>query len=508
MMMSCCVSAHSVAADWLQFGYDAAHSGNNAAETTITAADVSQRITLYANPFNLPAIVDSAPVYARGVATANGTRNLLFLLGSDTTEDFWAKNSTLMAIDADTGSIVWSHVISALVINGQTSSQHASSSPAIDPAKQYVYSFGIDGYAHKYRIGDGVEMLTPGPAGWPQQVTLKPYVEKVASGLTIATWKGTSYLEVVTSGRYGDGGDYQGHLVSINLDTGARTVFNFMCSNVSTLLAEGSCPTSLGGAWGRGGATFDSATGRIYVTSGNGIFDADTGGTNWGDSVLALAPNGTGLGANMPYDSYTPSNFQYLYTSDLDLGSISLAILPAPAGSIVSHLGMQVGKDAVLRLIDLDNMSGAGASAHVGGELQLLNVQQGGSWMSEQPAVWVNPADGSTWLFVGNGYGLSAVRLGLDGSHRPVLSYAWNVSDHSTSPIVANGVLYYLGGFNGGIVARDPLTGTMLGTSPTLGPSHWQSPILADGAIYVTDSANRLWRLVLDRIFKDGFDGP
>ncbi len=37
---------------------------------------------------------------------------------------------------------------------------------------------------------------------------------------------------------------------------------------------------------------------------------------------------------------------------------------------------MQTGKDSKLRLLDLDNMSGAGAAGGVGGEIELINVPQ------------------------------------------------------------------------------------------------------------------------------------
>ena len=482
------------AADWPQFGYDATHSGSNTAETTITAATVPQMASLYANPVTLSSTVDSAPVYLSGVATPGGTKNLLFFL---------SKNGKVLAIDAATGGEVWSHQTSG--------TQPTTASPVIDPNRLFVYSYGTDGNAHKYQVGDGSEILT---GGWPQLITLKPSVEKGASGLTIANSGATNYLVVVTDGYIGDGGDYQGHLVSINLATGARNVFNAMCSNLGVVLANGGCPSGrMSGIWGRGGATFDAATGRVYIATGNGQFNANTGGFNWGDSVLALAADGTGNGGGMPRDSYTPSNYQSLGDSDTDLGSISPAILPVPAGSAVAHLGMQVGKDAVLRLINLDNMSGGGAPAHVGGELQLLDVQQGGSGMREQPAVWSNPGDGSTWLFIGNSSGLSGVQLGLNANHQPVLTARWTTGGSSTSPIVANGVLYHAGSCSGGtcVVAHNPLTGAVLWTSPAIGGVHWQSPILVNGALYITDNNAKLWKFGLtsaDLIFVDGFDGP
>lgn len=493
------------AADWLQFGNDAAHSGVNAAESAIQPGNVASLAAPYA-PVTLPGKVDSAPVYASGIVTANGTRNLLFTFATSSLTDHGMTSTlgTLLAIDAESGDVVWSKTTTG-------SDQHASSSPAIDPARTFVYSFGLDGYVHKYAIADGSEVDTGGPTGWPQQVTLKPDVEKVASGLTIATGATGSFLEVVTDGYNGDGGDYQGHLVSIDLGSGARKVFNFMCSTVTTLLANGGCPSGrMSGAWGRGGATVDVAASRIYVTSGNGKFNANTtGGHNWGDSVLALGLDGTGGGTGLPHDSYTPSNFQQLDDQDADLGSVSLALMPAPTGSGVAHLGVQTGKDAKLRLIDLDDMSGAGAPGHSGGEVQLLAVPQGGGVRAQQPAVWTD-GEGVTWLFVGNSNGLSALTLGLQGS-TPTLTPQWMKTGSASSPAIVNGILFVAGACTGGkcIIARGAGMGDVLWTSPVIGSLHWQSPIVVDGAVYVIDSSSTLWKFALpqnDTIFANGFE--
>jgi hypothetical protein len=60
--------------------------------------------------------------------------------------------------------------------------------------------------------------------------------------------------------------------------------------------------------------------------------------------------------------------------------------------------------------------------------------------------------------------------------------------------------------------AADPVTGNVLWTSSEhLGSLHWQSPILVNGAIYITDGSH-LHRFDnnaadTDLIFQDGFDG-
>ncbi len=478
------------AADWMQFGYDAAHTGVNPSETLVSPSNVASLVTKYS--VNMATYVDSAPVYLSNVSTPGGTKNLLFALGN---------NGRFMAIDAATGTEIWHKT--------QSGTQPTTASPAIDPGRQYVYSYGIDGKAHKYQVGDGTEITT---GGWPELITSKTNAEKGAGGLTIANAGGVNWLYVVTDGYIGDGGDYQGHITSINLSTGAQVVFNTLCSNLTTHLGNGDCATHQSGIWGRGGATYDAATDRVYIATGNGHYNASTGGFNWGDSTLALAHDGTGAGGGMPRDSYTPTNFQQLDDQDIDLGSISLVIMKAPSGSTVSHLGMQTGKDAKLRLINLDNMSGAGAPAHVGGEIQLMNVPQGGGGMREQPATWVD-GSGTAWLFVANGSGLSGLTLGLNGSNVPQLTSVWQNGDSTTSPVVANGVLYSYSDCSGGtcIVGRNPATGTVIWASEHLSGPHWASPIIVNGVVYAMDTTGKLWAFGLDQlpdeIFGNGFDG-
>jgi len=497
------VCSSALADDWTQFGYDAAHTGNNTAETTINAGNVSQLITLY--NVDLPAGVDGAPIYVSNVATSSGTKNVLFAFGSSSLGDFSSTMGTIMAIDASDGSVIWSH-------NTTGSTQHASSSPAVDAARQYVYSFGVDGFVHKYAIGTGVEVTTGGPTGWPQAITLKPDVEKVASRLTIASTGGTEYLVAVTNGYDGDGGDYQGHIVSIDLSNGVHTVFNAMCSTVTMLLADGGCPNGReSGIWGRGGAAYDAATNQIYVTTGNGQFRLDSTHHNWGDSVLALGLDGSGSGGGMPRDSYTPTNFQDLDNADIDLGSISLAIVRAPTGSSVAHIGVQGGKDAMLRIINLDDMSGQGGPGQVGGELQLIDAPAGAGGMREQPAAWVDTnGDGASWVFVASFNGVAGVKMELNGT-QPSMNPVWQVGGAATSPILANGILYSFANCSGNtcIVARDPTTGDVLWNSETVSQPHWQSPILINGVIYAIDGNGSLWAFGLphtDNIFNNGFD--
>ena len=506
------------ATDWPQFGYDGAHSGFNRAESGYSTAMGNSILHHYA----LPVSVDSAPIFVGDVATPAGIRDLLFVV---------SKSGTLLALDADAPSlsVLWSRQP-----NG--TGTLTTGSPAIDPERQNVFAYGLDGNVHKYSIGDGTEVLTSGSSsgkvsGWPQISTLKPDVEKGASGLSIATaGSGTTFLYSVTDGYIGDAGDYQGHITAINLATDTQKVFNTECSALTVHFVkngltsgggQNDCASKQNGIWGRAGAIYDAGTDRVFITTGNGPYNASSGGFDWGDSVLALNPDGSGAGGGMPEDSYTPATFQNLQSADADIGSVSIALVPAPSGTAAAylHLGVQAGKDGCVRLLNLANLSGFGAPAHVGGELQALDIPGGthcatgsnGPEVKPQPAVWVNPADGSSWIYVATyNSGFVAYKVALSGAGVPSLVQQWTGSSGS-SPVVANGVVYYMSGTH--LRALDAVSGTSVqaGGSSWLttanGGVHWQSPILVNGRLYVIDNANpsQLWVYALDGVFRGGF---
>src|SRR5689334_7694462 len=70
------VEAQVLDYDWLQFGGDAQHSGNNAQESIISPDNVKDLKKLF--QVTLPAAVDGPPVYLRAVKTAQGIKDLLF----------------------------------------------------------------------------------------------------------------------------------------------------------------------------------------------------------------------------------------------------------------------------------------------------------------------------------------------------------------------------------------------------------------------------------------------
>jgi outer membrane protein assembly factor BamB len=469
--------------DWLQFNGDAAHSGNNVLESALDRNSVPALALKF--QVALPAVADGTPVVLQGVATPSGVRDLLFVT---------TKAGHIVALDASTGMTVWSHLYGSgacTVNNRGATACYTTSSPAIDPNRLHVYSYGLDGYVHKLQVGDGVEITI---GGWPQLGTLKGFDEKGSSALAIATANGSTFLYVTHGGYPGDNGDYQGHLTAIDLGTGAQKVFNAMCSDqpvhFASVPASPSCPGFRSAIWARPGVVYDAGSNRIYVATGNGSYTGNQSGTDWSETVLALNPDGSGAGG-VPLDTYTPAEFQSLDASDADLGSAGPAILPAPAGSSVQHLALQTGKDGRLRLIDLANLSGQDGPGHLGGEIgAVIDVPQGGGDVLPQPAVWVNPGDGSTWAFVANTQGVSGLQVVLGPGSVPALNPQWQNNVRGSSPIVANNVLYYAS--SNALQALDPTSGSVLWSTSQIGGIHWQSPIVANGAVYIADESVHL----------------
>lgn len=485
----------AAAYDWPQFNGDSQHSGNNTQETTLTALNVHGVQHLF--QITLPSNADSAPVSLQGVSTASGTADLVFVT---------TRAGHLSALNARTGATVWSvlHGSDTCQINNPapvpnpSNPCHTNASPAIDPNRQYIYAYGLDGYAHKHQVADGIEVFG---GGWPELATTKPFNEKGSSALSIATTPSGTFLYVANGGYPGDQGDYQGHLTTINLATGAQHVFNTLCSNqmdvhfVQTPGTPDCAGETRSAIWARPGVVYDAATNHIYMATGNGAFNAAL--HHWGDTVFALNPDGTGNANGDPLDSYTPSDFQHLFDFDLDLGSAAPAILPTPPGCAVPNLAVQGGKDGKIRLVNLGNLGG------LGGEIpgSLVDAPGQGATLTA-PAVWVNPSDGATWAFLSTTSGVAGLQLTCPNGGQPSLQVMWQHTGagmgSTSSPLVANGVLYAAID-SGALSAFNPVSGNSLWTT-TVGAIHWESPLVANGVLYMADESNHLTAFALPGI--------
>ena len=107
-----------------------------------------------------------------------------------------------------------------------------------------------------------------------------------------------------------------------------------------------------GGIWASDTGPGADANGDIYVPTGNGTFDASTGGRDYGDSVLKLALQGSSI---VVRDYFTPHDQAQLSDADADLGSSGPLLLPdQPAPH--RHLLLQPTKGSMIYVIDRDRM--------------------------------------------------------------------------------------------------------------------------------------------------------
>ena len=204
-------AARSQNYDWPQFNFDPQHSGNDTKETKSAPQNIGSLHQLF--KISLPSVADGAPAYLSDIKTQSGTISMIFVT---------TKDGRIIALNAMNGDVIWTHQYGTGTyrINNRFQPTYTTSSPAIDPDREFVYSYGLDGYVHKYRVTDGAETKD---GGWPELCTLKPFDEKGSSALAIATVKnGNSYLYVANGGYLGDRGDYQGHLTTINLHDGTH----------------------------------------------------------------------------------------------------------------------------------------------------------------------------------------------------------------------------------------------------------------------------------------------
>jgi outer membrane protein assembly factor BamB len=448
------------AADWPVFGFDPARSGFNSAEKTLTVANVHNLRERW--QIALGHVADTAPILLQRVRVGRFYRSLLYET---------LRNGTTLGIDAMTGHVVWRFTTSG--------PKYTHSAPAADLAGKAIYAPGVDGRVHKLNPASGREIHGQ---GFPAKITLIPNTEADESPLNVAN----GYLYATVSGYNGDQAPYDGHIVAIDLSTGKETVFNSLCSDKHVLLGGSGCSEQRSGIWSRGGAVVDpsaSMNGRVYAATGNGDFDANQGGHDYGDSVISVSADLSEF-----YGSYTPADYDRLQHSDYDLGSTSPAMLPEQPSSQTPWMLVQGGKDRILKLVNRAALPG------VGNELQVIDLPDA---LFATPAVWTD-SSGAAWIFLAFPSEVQAYRLETTSGESRLVGM-WHSSPgqtagEGTSPVVANGIVFI--SYDGAIFALNALNGHVLWNSAlhgkTIGRVHWASPTVVNGWVYCSDESGNL----------------
>jgi hypothetical protein len=135
-----------------------------------------------------------------------------------------------------------------------------------------------------------------------------------------------------------------------------------------------------GGIWASDTGPAADAEGNLYVPTGNGTFDAASGGRDYGDSVLKLRLQNSVIAIA---DYFTPYDQQKLSDADADLGSSGPLLLPDQLGAH-RHLLLQPTKNSTLYVVDRDQMG----QFHSDGDAVVQVLRLGGQGAYGAMAYW------------------------------------------------------------------------------------------------------------------------
>ncbi len=122
----------------------------------------------------------------------------------------------------------------------------------------------------------------------------------------------------------------------------------------------------LGGIWNSGSGLAADSAGSLYTGTGNGLFDVNVGGVDYGDTIFRLSWPGS---QPVVQDYFTPWDQGWLGSHDWDVASGGVLLFDQP-GAPYPHLLIQAAKEGTIDLINRDNMGYFNA----GGDNQIVQT--------------------------------------------------------------------------------------------------------------------------------------
>jgi outer membrane protein assembly factor BamB len=426
--------------DWDTWGDGVQRLSANPSETTIGTGNVASLTQAWSRP--LLGNVNAAPVVAAGV-NVNGQSIDLAYLGDE--------HGGFYAVNVATGSVVWAHALGFQKVNNCTDAPDqifgTSSTAVIDRPNNLVYVAAADGKVHAFDLATGTEA-----PNWPVTVTTIPNVEFMQSALTL--FQGRLYAETSS---HCDFGAYMGRIVAIDTAVHAIThTFNL------------EPPGVLGGSvWGWGGVSIDPANGDVYAATGNALGADENAG--YANSVLRLDRDLDIEAANQPA----------LLGGDDDFGSTP--VLYQRSGCPAQLIALR--KDGRLFVYNRDSIA-PGPTQTI--RLQGFTFIGSVAYVASTNMVYV----ATTKDLPGGPYiaGMHAFQVQADCTL--ALKWQTNVppsgSETTTTPVVANGVVYYGDGVGSTLYAFNATTGQQLWTSGnTITGGVFAAPIVINGTVLV-----------------------
>jgi hypothetical protein len=356
---------------------DLARDGVNQQEYTLTPSDVNSATFGKLFSCTVDGAIYAQPLWAANVAVNGALHNVVYVA---------TEHDSLYAFDADASPCVTLWQVSLIdVSHGGTGDETTvpagtsgylvgkgygdltpevgvTGTPVIDGTTGTLYVVSksmnaagtlfyqrlhaIDITSGAEKAGSPVDIAAtyPGTAAGGSTVAFSAQMEDQRPGL--AFYDGTVYI---AWGSHEDALPYYGWLIGYTYDGATFTEVS----------AYNSAPnTGMGGIWMSGSGPAVDEQGRLYVTTGNGAFDADSPtvpDNDYGDSLLQLSATLQVLGYFTPSDQQSDDSFNN------DFGSGGPTVLAdLPPGSPVIHLAISGGKDGNLYVYNRDALGGFG----------------------------------------------------------------------------------------------------------------------------------------------------
>lgn len=417
---------------------DNSGTGQNTLETTLTPGNVSASGFGRLFSQTVDGYLYAQPLYVPGVSIAGVSHNVVYVA---------TEHDSVYAFDADSGSsVLWK--TSLIPAGGSTVSSSSdikcgdlvpeigiTGTPVIDlnSGTLYVVSTtkekgGFVQRLHALDITNGTEKL-----GGP--VVIQASVAGTGDGSSLGKVSFDALHENQRAGLLLQNGlVYIGWASHCDISPYHGWVMAYSATSLAQVAVFNATPNgTTGGIWQGGFGLAGDGT-DVFFATGNGTFDVNSGGSDYGDSIVKLGAPSNGT---LPVLSYfTPWNQGTLNANDTDLGSGGVLLLPTQSGTYPNLL-VQAGKDGVVHLVDADALGGycSGCSTDVN-IVQELPGAVGGIWGG--PAFWNNNI-----YFGGKSDHVKAFSFNATGSETiagPTSTSAVSIGQYGPTPSVsANG---------------------------------------------------------------------
>jgi hypothetical protein len=330
------------------YHYNNARTGATLNETTLTTSNVNAGNFGKLFSLAVDGQVYAQPLYLPGVAIPQmGTHNVLYVA---------TEHNSVYAFDADApGNPLWQVNLGASMPSSVCCMQQdllpeigITSTPVIDSTAGiiYVVAESLENSAAVFRL-HALDVKTG------QDIVAPVVIQGNVPGNSFASVSGLlAFLPKQHYQRLGlllaNGNIY----VGFGSHQSTTPFFGWLFSYSTATLAQTGIlcfapDNQRNGLWQGGAGPAADGSGNIYLETGDGPFDVNTGGRDYGDSIVKVGTSGSGLRV---LDYFTPSSQLVDDLESWDLGSSGPLLIPG------TSLGVAGGKEGKIYVFDTGNL--------------------------------------------------------------------------------------------------------------------------------------------------------